>query len=609
MPGIAGIIGIRSVEENASALRQMVKRMMHEPFYTSGAYANERLGLCVGWVSRAGSFDDCMPVWNETKDVCLVFSGEDFADQSEIDHLRARGHQLEPENANYLAHLYEELGSKFLGRLNGWFSGVVVDLREAKTVLFNDRYGLGRIYYHESPDRFYFASEAKALLSVLPDLRQLNHTSLGEFFSCGCPLQNKTLFSGVSVVPGGSAWTFYPKLKMRKENYFRPEVWENQSPLNSAEYYEKLKETFSRVLPRYFRGKERVAVSLTGGLDSRMVMAWAQRPPGTLPCYTFGGMFRDCNDVKVAKRVAKICQQPHRIIPVGRDFLAKFPVLAEKTVYLTDGAMDVSGSPDLYANRVAREIAPVRLTGNYGGEILRSIVAFKPMSLQDGLFGREFAAAVRTAAQTYSSEFSGRRLSFIAFKQVPWHHYSRLALELSQLTLRSPYLDNDIVALAFQMPAELATGIEAPLRLIADGNPALSRIPTDFGVVWRSSPVAEKARHLYHAFTFKAEYAYDHGMPHWLARLDHILAPLHPERLFLGRHKFYHFRVWYRDELSQYLKEILLDPMTRNRPYLDGAWLEKIVTSHVKGHRNYTREISRLLTSELIQRQLIEQTQ
>ena len=55
--------------------------------------------------------------------------------------------------------------------------------------------------------------------------------------------------------------------------------------------------------------------------------------------------------------------------------------------------------------------------------------------------------------------------------------------------------------------------------------------------------------------TVKAEYAYDYGMPQWVARIDHVLAPLHLERLFLGRHKFYHFRVWYRDTLSAYFRK------------------------------------------------------
>jgi len=84
----------------------MIKRMMHEPFYTSGTYACERLGLWAGWVSQVGSFSDCMPVWNEERNICLVFSGEEYTDRTEIDNLRAKGHEFDSTNASYLVHGY-----------------------------------------------------------------------------------------------------------------------------------------------------------------------------------------------------------------------------------------------------------------------------------------------------------------------------------------------------------------------------------------------------------------------------------------------------------------------------------------------------------------------
>src|SRR5206468_7424374 len=142
----------------------------------------------------------------------------------------------------------------------------------------------------------------------------------------------------------------------------------DQSPLEAESYYREIRETFARNLPRYFNGNERVAMSLTGGLDSRLIMAWRKSPPDSLPCYSFGGMFRDCQDVVVARQVARACGQFHEVIPVGDEFLSRFPRYAERTIYLTDGCADVSRSPDLYVNEKAREIAPVRMTGNYGGE-------------------------------------------------------------------------------------------------------------------------------------------------------------------------------------------------------------------------------------------------
>ncbi len=605
MPGIVGIIGTGSPHERESALQQMVQCMMHERFYTSGVHAVAALHLAVGWVARSGSFADGMPVWNSARDICIVFAGEDYPDSVELARLGARGEKLEVGNAQYLVHLYEELGDKFFAKLNGWFAGVVIDLRRKKVILFNDRFGLHRVYYSETDAGFYFASEAKALLKVLPQYRRLNEESLAEFFSCGCPLRGKTLFAGLSVLPAGSMWTFSPGQKPVRGRYFDPVEWKNQGRLGPEEFYERLRETFARVVPRYLRGREKVGVSLTGGVDSRMFMAWCSAAPASLPCYTFGGMFRDSIDVKLARNIAAICRQPHEVLTVGDDFLSQFPKLLDETVYLTDGVMDVTGTPDLYVNRLARDIAPARLTGNYGGEILRSIVAFKPISLDAELFSPEFSRLVARGAETYRAEMDARRLSFVAFKQVPWHHYSRLALEMSQITLRSPYLDNELVGLAFRMPESVAQNNEYSLRLIAEGNRELGMIGTDRGVLYQSLPLVSQLQHWYQEFTFKAEYAYDYGMPHRLAKADSTFKWLHLERLFLGKHKFYHFRYWYREALAGFVKEVLLDPQTLGRSYFDRKRVEEIVNGHTNGTRNHTLEIHRMLTSEVVERRLI----
>jgi asparagine synthase (glutamine-hydrolysing) len=95
-------------------------------------------------------------------------------------------------------------------------------------------------------------------------------------------------------------------------------------------------------------------------------------------------------------------------------------------------------------------------------------------------------------------------------------------------------------------------------------------------------------------------------MPQWLARLDHTFAPLHLEKLFIGRHKFHHFRVWYRDQLSRRLKEMLLESDARSKPYLRANSLEEILEAHCSGQRNYAFEIHKILTLEFIQRKLIE---
>ena len=576
--------------------------MAHEPFHRIGTYTTEELGLSVGWVTEENSFSDCLPIWNEEKNVCLIFSGEDFNGAHERARLKSLGHELHEHDANYLVHWYEEQGDRFFELLNGLFSGVLIDLRKKKAVVFNDRYGMNRLYFHEKADGYYFASEAKALLKVLPELRQLDLRSASEFFSCGCVLQGRTFFQEISQVPGGAAWVISPGPHLEKRSYFAKEQWERQETLAPEKYYDLLRDTWKNILPRYLNGHSSTALSLTGGLDSRLILAWA----GKIPCYTFGGMYRDCVDLEMARKVARICGQSHRTIPLDKKFLKDFPSLVQKTVYVTDGVLDPTGAADLYVQRRAREIAPIRVSGLYGGEILRNLLVFKPSSLGDGLVAESFAKLASETANTYRQELQGRQLSFIAFKQAPWFIYSRLAIERSQLTLRSPYFDNDLIQLAFRAPAELSSSKELGLRLIAEGNPALRSVETDRGLTLQTIPGLTRMHHWFQEFTFKAEYAYDYGMPQWLAQADSMVKPLHLEKLFLGRHKFYHYRLWYRDELAGFLKEVLLDPKARGRNYIGGNVLEGIVDRHTRGVGNYTTEIHRLLSLELMQRTLLD---
>jgi asparagine synthase (glutamine-hydrolysing) len=51
--------------------------------------------------------------------------------------------------------------------------------------------------------------------------------------------------------------------------------------------------------------------------------------------------------------------------------------------------------------------------------------------------------------------------------------------------------------------------------------------------------------------------------------MGRVLFPFHLDRLFLGRHKLLHFRVWYRDALAGYVREMLLDPRSLSRPYIE----------------------------------------
>ena len=311
MPGIVGIVTKAPGEAARQELCRMVEAIHHESFYQAGTWAEESQGIYVGWVARCHSFSDGMPLHNESHDVCLVFSGEEFPEPGTSRHLKDAGHAVETGGPNYLVHMYED-DPAFPKGLNGRFHGLVTDRARGTATLFNDRYGMHRLYYYESREAFYFAVEAKAILSIHPELRRANARSLGELVACGCVLGNRTLFEKVFVLPPASAWVFRGGALARKGVYFEPKEWEQQEPLNAEAYYQELRQAFTSNLPRYFNGQEQIGMSLTGGLDSRMIMAWHKSTAESLPCYSFGGTFRDCEDVRLAQEVARSCGLDHR---------------------------------------------------------------------------------------------------------------------------------------------------------------------------------------------------------------------------------------------------------------------------------------------------------
>jgi len=78
MPGIAGIIRKSPYDGIERDLSLMVEAMRHEAFYHGGQYMNKDLGLYLGWMGHRGEFCDCMPLFNPTRDILMIFHGQNY---------------------------------------------------------------------------------------------------------------------------------------------------------------------------------------------------------------------------------------------------------------------------------------------------------------------------------------------------------------------------------------------------------------------------------------------------------------------------------------------------------------------------------------------------
>jgi asparagine synthase (glutamine-hydrolysing) len=583
MPGIVGLISSQPPDVCRRLVQQMLRTLHHEKDYVSGCHEVAELGAFAGWVAIKGSVSASQPILSPLHDVALLFTGE----------------IVDPHNTRSLITLYERRGEHFFSDLNGVFSGLLIDRRQHRIVLFNDRYGMERIYYHESPAGFFFTSEAKALLRILPELRAYDHEGLTQFLQSGCTWGSSTLFRGIRRLPSASLWTIAPGA-CEKRRYFEPATWEAQSQVGIKAFTAEFENTFSRVIPRYFNSDSPIGISLTGGLDTRLILACQPRTSQCAVSYTFAGIDGETLDVQLAARVASARKIPHHILRVSNDFFDNFASLADRTVYITDGYYGVCGAHEIYLNRLAKSLAPVRLTGNFGSEVFRGVTTFKPLGMAADLFHpdvrREFVDKKFLPAAEASHP-----VSFAVLKEMPWHLFGVVRAAQSQITVRTPYLDNELVGLAFRAPDALRKSSAPALHVVRNRDPRLALIPTDTGLRPASRWYGSLSP-LWYRTTFRLDYWRKEGLPHWLSAFDGLISGF--DRL-LGSHRYLQYRRWFRSELAGYIRERLTDSQTLQSNLWNRDFLDQLADSHITGRRNYLREINLVLTCSAIDRLLL----
>ncbi|HEY1790619.1 MAG TPA: asparagine synthase-related protein [Verrucomicrobiae bacterium] len=604
MPGIAGIITRKPTPESVRSVQAMVAAMEAESFYVSGTFLASEVDLCVGWAMHENSFSGGKLLLSEKEDVILVFSGECFLDPRIGDDLRCAGHRIGSDKVSWLVHLYEQEGEQFFGKLNGLFSGLLIDKRQGKVFLFNDRYGVNRIYSHETEDGFYFANEARALLRLLPELRRFDEQGVAQFLTYGCPLEGRTLFHGVSLLPAGALWSFKNGTSVRR-NYFSPESLESQPALSTEAFESAFQETFSRILPRYTDSQLKLGISLTAGLDTRMIMACLPEAGINAICYTYSGPTNVTLDARLAGRVAAACHLEHRILRIESDFFTDFAAWTDKTICATDGYFGITGAHEIYLSHQARQLSPVRLTGVAGGEILRGISTFKPLNLSSELLQPKMQSLINTEME-HSLELHDHPVTFAAFKEIPWNLYGPLMACRSQLCLRSPYMDNELVSLAYRAPKELRTSCASAVRFVRNNSRTMSDIPTDMGYLGTSGfgPLRRAASKA----SFKFDYFYSHGLPRAVSRLNPVFRRFAAITGVAGTHKYIVYGEWFRDQLAPFVKESLAEVQRRQSPFWNHHFLKDAVAGHISGGKNYVQEINAVLTLHAIERLLFKKS-
>ncbi len=313
MCGIAGFHGSQTPPGGRQALLEaMTRTLVHRGPDSEGYYLHGGSGLGMRRLRIIDLSTGDPPLFNETRDVCVVFNGEIYNYRPLKDELVAKGHRFVTKtDTEVIAHLYEEVGERLVERLRGMFAIALLDTTRNRLLLARDRVGIKPLYYSVLPSgTVLFGSELKAIL-VHPEVaRTVDPTALNAYLAYLYVPDPLTIFKGIHKLPPGHTLVAEEgRVRVTKYWDIPDEVDEGAS---EAQLIERLAATLDEAVTCHLESDVPLGAFLSGGVDSSAVVATIAKMSGRPP-ETFSIGFREAkfNELDYARTVAHKYQTQH----------------------------------------------------------------------------------------------------------------------------------------------------------------------------------------------------------------------------------------------------------------------------------------------------------
>lgn len=208
-----------------------------------------------------------------------VFSGclDNFAELARSSRGWA-GDGAPPDPAALALRLVRDGGAGGLGRMRGVFAGAVGD--GERLWVFRDHLGLKPAFFHDGPGGYVAASEPKQVVAGAGISRRPDMDALEQIFYGRTSDRTPSALAGVSRLPKGTCG-IATAAGAGIQRYWHPERLLETASLTPGEVDERWSELFAQAVARSLG--PRTTISLSGGIDSPAVAAFAARAPRPSP--------------------------------------------------------------------------------------------------------------------------------------------------------------------------------------------------------------------------------------------------------------------------------------------------------------------------------------
>ncbi|MBZ5560503.1 MAG: asparagine synthase (glutamine-hydrolyzing) [Acidobacteriia bacterium] len=621
MCGICGELRFDGAPADRAEIVGMRDQLLHRGPDSDGVHLSPRGRAGLGF-RRLRIIDlspnASQPMANEDGSVQMVFNGEIYNYKDLRQGLVARGHRFRSQSdSETIVHLYEEKGADCIADLEGMFGLAIWDERAQRLTLARDRAGKKPLFVYRNARLLAFASEMKSFfahpdITIAPDPEAVPY-----YFIYGYVPAPATFYKHVAQLEPGSLMTVEADGRTTTRRYWQLQYPEARAvrDIDRREAAAGVRERVERAVERRLMSDVPLGAFLSGGVDSTIVVGVMSRLMSE-PVKTFSiGFEGDPNydETSYARMVADRFKTDHtefRVSPSAID-------LVEKLVWHHDGPFgDSSAVPTYIVSKLTREKVTVVLTGDGGDELFAGYLRFYAAVLSERI-----PPAAGRAAHALLSQLPVPANDRALLARVQ-RFFRSMSLPLyDRMTRWNALFFEDLDALL--RPEFVATlGPIDRLRYIAgeralmDGRSTLSKVLHANFKSYLPDDLLVKADRCTMANSLEARSPFlDRELVEYVAGLPDDLK-LHGRRTkvilreafadllppAIQRRGKMGFGVplgtWFRGDLRDYMRDLLLAPDARYRDMLSAPFVETLVSRHLSGEANYGHQLWSLLCFE-----------
>lgn len=367
----------RGPDDDGSYESQYTLRSPYEPL-PGVALGFRRLSI----IDLAGGHQ---PMSNEDGSVWTVFNGEIYNYTTLRHRLEGAGHTFRTDSdTEVIVHLYEDEGIDCLSHLNGMFAIAIWDANRRRLVLGRDRLGQKPLVYRHEPGRVAFASELKSLLEIPGLPREIDAGAIDQYLTYQYVPHPHTIFKGIHKLPPGHL-AVYENNQFDVRPYWQPDL-NHEIQITAGQATEQLRALMDESVRLRMRSDVPLGAFLSGGVDSSLIVALMQRASDRpIKTFSIGFTIASYDETMYARQVADCLGTDHHEWVVTPEAVEILP----KLVWNYDEPFaDSSAIPTWYVSRMTRENVTVALSGDGGDELFAGYPRYRAIwlsSLLDGV--------------------------------------------------------------------------------------------------------------------------------------------------------------------------------------------------------------------------------